>query len=60
LKVEALPTYGSYLEGNLTKGCFTSKENKDGDNLEWIPSDLYGSMNILVRDSLEYFYDVHK
>ena len=46
LKVEALPTCESYLEGKMTKRPFPSKENRVNDKLELIHSDLCGPMNI--------------
>ena len=55
LKVEALPTCESCLEGKMTKRPFPSKGNRVSDKLELIHSDLCGPMNIQVRGGYEYF-----
>ena len=55
LKVEALPTCESCLEGKMTKRPFPSKGNRVNDKLELIHSDLCGPMNIQARGGYEYF-----
>ena len=55
LKVEALPTCESCLEGKMTKRPFPSKGNRVNDKLELIHSDLCDPMNIQARGGYEYF-----
>ncbi|KAL6334568.1 hypothetical protein AAG906_018907 [Vitis piasezkii] len=55
LKVEALPTCESCLEGKMTKRPFPLKGNRASDVLELIHSDLCGPMSVQARGGFEYF-----
>ncbi|RVW18790.1 Retrovirus-related Pol polyprotein from transposon TNT 1-94 [Vitis vinifera] len=55
LKVEALPTCESCLEGKMTKRPFPLKGNRANDVLELIHSDLCGPKNVQARGGFEYF-----
>ncbi|RVX02180.1 Retrovirus-related Pol polyprotein from transposon TNT 1-94 [Vitis vinifera] len=55
LKVEALPTCESCLEGKMTKRPFPLKGNRVNDVLELIHSDLCGPMSVQARGGFEYF-----
>lgn len=55
LKVEALPTCESCLEGKMTKRPFPIKGNRTSDVLELIHSDLCGPMSVQARGGFEYF-----
>ena len=55
LKVEALPTCESCLEGKMTKRPFPLKGNRANDVLELIHSDLCGPMSVQARGGFEYF-----
>ncbi|RVW99042.1 Retrovirus-related Pol polyprotein from transposon TNT 1-94 [Vitis vinifera] len=55
LRVEALPTCESCLEGKMTKRPFPLKGNRANDVLELIHSDLCGPMSVQARGGFEYF-----
>ncbi|RVW37486.1 Retrovirus-related Pol polyprotein from transposon TNT 1-94 [Vitis vinifera] len=55
LKVEALPTCESCLEGKMTKRPFPLKGNRANNVLELIHSDLCGPMSVQARGGFEYF-----